>query len=325
MWLADMLNRLGVTSIKEAAVNRPMMRAYKAVNDAGKLNLRVGCHFLWITPFVYDAADLESLLNDRHQYAGERVKVNLLDPYTGDDPATHDPYGLLLVDREYLNEALITLDGAGMLVKMHATGDASLRAGLNAIAAARESNGDSGLAHEIAHPQNVHPDDLPRFAELGAVPDLCPILWHPSLNKEQSVIPVVGEERVQRSWPIASYHRSGARMIAGTDWPAMVPSANNWPGIQTMITRADPTGLVAGMLGENEAIDLATALRIYTINGAHAACHADVCGSIEVGKYADMIVLDRNLFETPSEQLGTTQVLQTVLEGTIIWDVLKEL
>ena len=72
-WLANMLNSYGVTSIKEAAVNRPMMEAYKAVDDAGDLNLRVGCHFLWITPFVYDPADLEPLLNDRHQFASERI------------------------------------------------------------------------------------------------------------------------------------------------------------------------------------------------------------------------------------------------------------
>ena len=336
IWLAAMLNRLGVTSIKEAAVNRPMMRAYKAVNDAGKLNLRVGCHFLWITPFVYDSADLEPLLNDRHLYAGDRVKVDflklfldgvpavrtacMLDPYEGDDPVTHDPYALMLVDRETLKDVLVRFDREGLIVKMHATGDASLRAALDAIAAARQANGNSDLGHEISHPQNVHPDDLPRFAALGAVPDLCPKLWHPSTNVTPVVKAAIGVERMQRGWPIASYHRSGAHMIAGTDWPAMASTASNWIGIQTMITRTDPTGQVAGTLGTNEEIDLATALKIYTINGAHAARHADVCGSIEVGKYADMIVLDRNLFETPAEQLGDTQVLQTILEGDIVYD-----
>ncbi|MEM7347372.1 MAG: amidohydrolase family protein, partial [Chloroflexota bacterium] len=285
--------------------------------------------------FIYNPDDLEPLYNDRHTFAGERVKVDflklfldgvpiaktacMLEPYLGDDPETHDPYELMLVDRETLKNVLVRFDREGILVKMHATGDASLRAALDAIEAARMTNGASGLGHEIAHPQNVHPDDLPRFAELGAVGDLCPKLWHPSLGKDQALTPIIGKERLARNWPIGSYHRSGAHLIGGTDWPAMNPTANNWPSIQTMITRQDPTGEVTGNLGKNEGIDLATAIEIFTINGAKAARHEDICGSIEVGKYADMIVLDRNLFKIPADEIGQTQVLQTILEGEVVY------
>jgi len=336
LWLAETLNALGVTAIKEAAVDRSIARAYKALNDAGKLNLRVGCHFLWLTSFMYDAGDMELLLKQRHQFAGERVQVDflklfldgvpvartaaMLEPYLGDDPETHDPYAQMLVDPETLKEVLIRFDREGLIVKMHATGDASLRAALDAIEAARIANGDSGLGHEIAHPQNVTATDLPRFAQLGAVPDLCPKLWHPSLNKENAVKLAVGAERVESSWPIGSYHQSGARMIAGTDWPAMAPTPNNWLGIQTMITRADPTGAVPGTLGENEAIDLPAAIEIYTINGAKSARHEARCGSIEVGKVADFIILDRNLFEISPHEIGGTKVLQTVLDGETVWE-----
>lgn len=334
-WLAKTLNRLGITSIKEAAVNRPMMTAYKALDTAGALNLRVGCHFLHITPFAYDPADLEPLLNDRHQYAGERVKVDflklfldgvpvartacMLEPYVGDDPATHDPYALMLVEPERLKEVLIKYDKAGLIVKMHATGDASLRAALDAIEAARQANGDSGLGHEIAHPQNVHPDDLPRFAALGAVPDLCPILWHPSPNRETSIVAAIGKARSDTNWPIGSYFRSGARMIGGTDWPAMAPTPSSWPGIEALVTREDPYGRTPGKLGTDEGIDLAAALEIYTINGAKAARHAADCGTIEVGKWADMIVLNHNLFEIDPKQIGRTEVMMTVLEGEIVY------
>ncbi|MFK7802663.1 MAG: amidohydrolase [Anaerolineae bacterium] len=334
-WLGEMLHSYGVTSIKEAAVNRSMAKAYKAADDLGMLQLRVGLHFLWITPFVYDPADLELLVMDRHRYAGDLVKVDflklfldgvpvartacMLEPYRGDDAETHDPYELMLVDRERLKDVLVRFDREGLIVKMHATGDAALRAGLDAIEAARLANGNSGLGHEISHPQNVHPADLPRFAQLGAVADLCPRLWHPSLNKERALIKAVSSEQIERSWPIGSYNRSGVQMIGGTDWPAMMPTANNWPSIQTLITREDPTGQVAGKLGENEEIDLATAIEIFTINGARAARHADVCGSIEVGKMADMIVLDRNLFEIPADQIGGTQVLKTIFNGEVVY------
>ncbi len=334
-WLGKTLNSYGVTSIKEAAVNRSMAQAYKKADQNGTLNLRTGLHFLWITPFVYDAADLEPLVNERHIFAGERVKVDflklfldgvpvartacMLDPYVGDDAATHDPYAQILVDPEILKDVLVRFDHEGLIVKMHATGDASLRAALDAIEAARIANGDSGLGHEIAHPQNAHPADLPRFAQLGAVADLCPKLWHPSLNKENSLIKAVSREKIDSSWPMGSYHRSGATMIAGTDWPAMAPTPSNWVGIQTMITREDPTGQVPGKLGENQELDLETVLEIYTLNGAKAARHEAVCGSLEVGKYADMIVLDRNLFKISADQIGETQVLQTILEGQTVY------
>ena len=107
-------------------------------------------------------------------------------------------------------------------------------------------------------------------------------------------------------------------MIGGTDWPAMVPTVNLFPSIQTLITREDPTGGVTGKLGENEEIDLSTAIEIFTINGAKAARHEDLCGSIEIGKYADLIVLDQNLFEIPASQIGETKVLQTYLEGELV-------
>ncbi|MEM7335113.1 MAG: amidohydrolase [Chloroflexota bacterium] len=335
-WLTKMLHSHGVTSIKEAAVNRAIAQAYKTADQTNKLKLRVGLHFLWRTPFIYDPEDLEPLLKDRQQFAGKRVKVNflklfldgvpvaktacMLDPYLGDDPETHDPYELLLVDREELKEILIQFDREGLIVKMHATGDASLRAALDAIEAARLANGDSGLGHEIAHPQNAHPNDLPRFAQLGAVPDLCPKLWHPSRGKDGALLPLVGKARLDKSWPIGSYHRSGARMIAGADWPAMSPTFNHWLGIQTLITRRDPEGHIQEPLGQNEAIDLPTALEIFTINGAKAARHDDVCGSIAVGKYADMIILDRNLFEIPADEIGETRVVKTIFEGEVVFD-----
>ncbi len=334
-WLAQTLNQLGVTSIKEPAVDRAIAQAYKSLNDAGALNLRTGLHFLWETPFIYDADDMQPLVNDRQQYAGERVKVDflklfldgvpvartaaMLDPYIGDDPETHDPNALLLVDPETLKEILIRFDALGMTVKMHATGDASMRAALDAIEAARQANGDSGLGHEIAHPQHIASEDIPRVAALGVVPDLCPKLWHLDLNKVNAVTQALGAQRVHESWPLGDYHRTGAMMIAGTDWPAMAPTPSNWLGLQTLITREDPTGAVQGKLGENQELDLVTVIEIYTRNGAVAAGHAEDCGTIEVGKWADMIVLDRNLFEIPVTEIGATQVLRTVLEGETVW------
>lgn len=334
-WLAQMLNQLGVTSIKEAAVHRRMMEAYKALDDDNALNLRVGTHFLWLTPFIYDPTDLEALLADRHQFAGKRVSVDflklfldgvpvtktaaMLDPYVGDDPSTHDPHAMLLVAPKTLMDVLVRFDKEGLLVKMHATGDAALRVALDAIEAARQANGYSGPGHEIAHPQAVHPNDLPRFNQLQAVPDLCPILWRMSANHERLKVPVLGRVRAESHWPIRSYVESGAKPIAGSDWPAMVPDANPWPGIEAMITRQDPTGQFPGTLGENQEIDLATALEIYTINGAHALRHANLTGSIEVDKYADMIVLDRNLFAIPPTEIGGTKVLLTLLEGKVVY------
>ena len=244
--------------------------------------------------------------------------AGMLEPYVADEAHGADFLGELIHAPEQLAEDLIYLDGLGLTVKIHATGDRAVRVSLDAFAAARAANGDSGLLHEVSHAELIHPDDRPRFKALNVIAELCPILWYPTPLVEWMAT-VIGEDRANQFWPIKSMQELGAHQIYGSDWPSVVPDPNPWPGIEAMVTRRDPYGVRPGALWPEQAIDLATALRIFTINGAVAGKQAERTGSIEVGKAADFIVLDRNLFAIPVEDIGDTQVLLTVLDGVPVY------
>jgi len=157
----------------------------------------------------------------------------------------------------------------------------------------------------------IHKDDIPRFAELNVAAEMCPILWYPipGLNWELWL----GPHR-SKVWPVKTLVESGALVIYGSDWP-VVPTANPWPGIESMVTRSDPSGASDVQDWPEQAVDLATTIRIFTHNGAIANKVGNSSGSLETGKDADFIVLDRNIFEVPIADVGETVVLMTVVGG----------
>jgi predicted amidohydrolase YtcJ len=333
-WLSRYLNRYGITAINDAAVRDPVIEAYSAADQAGELSIRVATSLLWRTE-APTRQELARPVKERSRYRSEHVytdfvkifvdgsagarKAAYLQPYQPDEAHGDAYYGEFMVPPESLAEYLILLDGKGLQVKMHCGGDAAVRAALDAIQAAREANGDSGLRHEVAHANLVHPADIPRFKELNAVADLSPMYWYPSRIIEV-LTKTLGKDRVQRVWPIRSLVVAGARPVYGSDWPAVVPNANPFRGLEAMVTRRDPDGKRPGQFRPEEAVDLATAVDILTIHGAHGMRMANESGSIEVGKLADMIVLDRNLFEIPPADISDTRVLLTLLDGRIVHD-----
>ena len=332
-WAVAVVNALGVTALKDALADGHAVKAYAALDRAGKLDLRVATCRPWRATWTESDADearnLEHWADDQtvHVRTGfAKIFVDgipptrtaaMLDPYLPDPKHGAGFKGELQHSQADLDAALIRLDGLGLTVKMHATGDGALRAGLDAIAAARKANGSSYLRHEIAHAELASPADIPRFKSLDAVAELSPILWYPSPLVEVMAT-VIGRERADRFWPIKSMRDTGVQMVSGSDWPSVVPSPSPWPGIEAMVTRRDPEGVAPGALAPDQAIGLADAIAIYTRNGATALRLEAETGSIEPGKSADLIVLDRNLFEIPPAQISDTQVLETVFEGRVV-------
>jgi len=210
------------------------------------------------------------------------------------------------------------LDNAGFTVKIHTAGDRSVRVALDAIEAARKANGRSGLRHELAHAGFIHDEDMPRFEALNVVADLCPYIWSPSPIID-SVIAAVGVERGAEYWPIKSLIESGAPILSGSDWPAAVATMNPWPGIESMVTRQDPSAQYPGKLWPEQAISLEQALHIFTRENSLALKKAKLTGTIEVGKSADMITLNHNLFEVPVGDISETQVLKTWFAGRVVY------
>jgi predicted amidohydrolase YtcJ len=200
----------------------------------------------------------------------------------------------------------------GLAVKVHCAGDAAVRDTLDAIEIVRDFRGP-GPAHHIAHASFIDPADIPRFKRLNVVADLCPAIWFPcAITVANSA--VIDSERANRYWPNRDLHQSGALLAAGSDWP-VVGLPDPWFGLEGMVTRRNPKAGYRGALWAEQALDLATAIEIYTRNPAQAMGLGDITGSIEPGKSAELIVLDRNLFECAADDLADTKVLETYFEG----------
>ncbi len=329
-WSMREMNKVGVTTVKDALTDGRSLKAYKGLDEGGRLTMKVSTSIAWRMLWT----DYEKNVRERAGYATENVGTEfikimldgipptrtsaMLDPYLPDEKHGDNFTGKLIHSPERLTEDMIYLDGQGLTVKVHATGDRAVRVTLDAVEAARKANGDSGMMHEISHAELIHPDDIPRFNQLNVIAEFSPILWYPSPLVEV-MTQVIGEERANRFWPARALLEAGAHVIYGSDWPSVVPDPNPWPGVEALVTRRDPYGNFPGALWIEQAVDLETALRIFTINGAVAGRQADRTGTIEVGKSADFIVLDRNLFEIPPEDISDTQVLLTVVSGREVY------
>ncbi len=329
---ARIANAFGVTSVKDAGPTETEMRAYYDADQAGKLTVNVATSIR--TPYGHrehalDYAAIEAL---RDRFASTHVHTAfvkifldgvptpartaaMLAPYLPDELHGHEfTGGPLHVPMTLLVPDLIALDARGFTVKLHAAGDRSVRRGLDAIEAVRAANPSRALRHELAHAGYIDPADIPRFAQLNAVADLSPIIWFPSPIID-SIVTALGERRALAYWPVRDLIDHNAPLLSGSDWPAAVPDANPWMGIEALITRRDPRGKHAGVLWAEQAITLAEALQIYTLDGARALRLEDKTGSLTIGKSADIIVLNHNLFEIAPEHISDTRVVRTFFEG----------
>lgn len=185
------------------------------------------------------------------------------------------------------------------------------------MAAARNANGPSDNRHHIAHLQLIDPADRPRFAQLGVIANFQALWAFPDQYITEVNLPQVGQARVEQMYPIESVLRAGGRIVGGSDWS--VSSMNPLLAIETAITRSDPSGRISGVLNASERVTLPDMLAAYTINGAYLMHQEKLTGSLEVGKAADMVVLERDLFSIPPQQIGEVAVTRTILDGATIY------
>ena len=188
---------------------------------------------------------------------------------------------------------------------------------LDAFAAAHAANGETDNRHQIVHLQLIHPDDIPRFGELNIGATFQALWAYPDYWIMELNLPEVGPERVQRMYPIASVQKTDGRIVGGSDW--YVSSLNPLDAIEVAVRRQIPDAEDGDILNADERVDLATMIAAYTINGAYIHNQDDLVGSIEGGKKADLIVLDRNLFDLPAQQINEAKVLVTLFDGTVVY------
>jgi predicted amidohydrolase YtcJ len=218
---------------------------------------------------------------------------------------------------EHITDMLMDMDRQGIRVIAHCTGDGASDIFLDAVANTRQKNGNSGVRHQCAHSTLLLDKNLKRFAELDVTAEFSPVGWQP-IPFAFARRDAFGEERMQRAYNFRGVIDAGGVAVMGTDWP--VSEFDPWIGFEAMITRKDPTGIYEGSF-YGEGIDLEDAIKVMTLNGAWCMGIDDIAGNVKVGKSADLIVLDRNLFELePQGNLHKTQVLMTLIEGQVAWD-----
>ena len=308
-WASREYNRFGITSVQEAAANRPTLEALKAVDEAGNLTLRVAAHIILESPKFGGESNrkLEALLAERERYASPHVAVDYVKMWLDGSPTA--PYFTeagydegaggpnlehMLVPPDRLNQILVDLDSRGIKAKMHVAGAGAAHLALNAIEAARRVQPESKLMHETAHTNLVIPDDFRRFAELNAVAEVSPTVWH--------IFGSTLGSPPQSAWQFRTLLEAGAHMTVGSDWP-VTREPNFFPALQGMLEHGD------------ESVDIKSVIDAVTINGAVAMGWDDTLGSIEVGKIASFIVLSQNVLEVPTSQIEETKVLRTIFEG----------
>ena len=239
-----------------------------------------------------------------------------LDPYLPDDVHGHDHRGAVYFEVDELVDILRAAADKGLGAKLHCTGDGSVRTALDAIALLRRAGVTE--PYQIAHGQFVAPDDLVRFRDLEVIAEISPFLWYPGVIPS-AIAAVLPAARAEHSQPNRSLTDLGVLVAGGSDWPVSV-SPNLWEGIAGLVTRADPTGVFPGTLWIEQALSVDEALRVFTINAATAAGLGAETGSIEVGKSADFLIVDRDPLAVAPDAIAATKVLETWFAGRLVYE-----
>jgi predicted amidohydrolase YtcJ len=320
-------NRAGLTSLYDAHASEAYLATYQTLDNQDSLTARV------VAALDMDESggpgQIPAMVALRDKYRSAHFKVVAAKIFAdgaieSGTAALLEPYLLRHGDRGYTNleppafdSLAIALDKAGFQIHIHAIGDRAIRWSLDAIEAAQRANGAHDARPIIAHLQLINPADIPRFRRLGVIADFQPLWAYADDYITKLTEPQLGPARSRWDYPIGSVVRSGAVVVAGSDWS--VSSLNPIEGMQVAITRR---GLDAGpgpAWIPQEVVDLPTMIAAYTINAAYAFGQERETGSLEAGKAADLVVLDHNLFDMAPDQLHTAKVVMTVMEGRVVY------
>ncbi|MER5865217.1 amidohydrolase [Kitasatospora sp. NPDC002040] len=330
----QLLHSLGITGWQDALLGvfngQPdPSDAYLAAARAGTLTARVNGALWWdrergaeqIPELVAKRAELThgrfraGSVKIMQDGIAENFTAAMTTPYLDGCGCATANSGLSFVDPEALLGHVTALDALDFQVHFHALGDRAVREALDAVEAALAANGPRGNRHHLAHLQVVHPDDLARFAALGAIANIQPLWAAHEPQMDQLTIPFLGPERAAWQYPFGDLLRTGATLAAGSDWP--VSSPDPLAGIHVAVNRMEPDATDGRVFLPEQRLDLATALAAYTAGSAHVnGC--DEAGSLRPGLLADLVVLDRDVFAHPAERIAEARVERTYVGGRLV-------
>lgn len=336
------LHSLGVVGWQDAwvevdAAGPSVHEAYLRAQESGTLTARVVASLWWPRETTAEAVadQVAHLVKVREEAAGagprydpgtvkimvdgvvETYTAALLEPYLDRCGHPTGNTGLSFVGGDLLRSVVTQLDAAGFQVHFHALGDRAVRDALDAVAAARRENGSADRRHHLAHLQLVHPDDVPRFGQLGATANLQALWAAHEPEMDDLTIPYLGEERAALQYPFADLLRAGATLAMGSDWPVSTPDPLAAMHVAVnRISPGAPEGTPAFLPGQS--IPLPVAMAAYTAGSSYVSRLEQVTGSVAVGLRADLVLLDRNPFDGPAESIADARVLRTYVDGTLV-------
>ena len=337
--IMDVAKGSGITTAHDSGVISPeIMDIYSYLDKEGKLDLRIRGEQI-LDP-GQGVEQIRALVEERNNYSSDLVQMKtaklfidgvveghtalLLEPYIDRPGFKSSP----IWKPEVFNDTITALDKAGFQIEVHAIGDGAIHMALDAYQRAQEINGKRDSRHKIAHVVLVPAQDLSRFKALGVIPVPSPNWFYYDATFEDNNLAYLGSQRAEHMMPMKSFIDSGAVVAIGTDFPACgdYPTINPLDEIKTGVTRLPlpPDNNITKPYWPEERVDLKTMIECATINGAYASFMENETGSLEAGKLADLIVLNKDLFKLPPEDINKAEVLTTILEGREVFGAFKE-
>lgn len=275
--------------------------------------------------------DLDQVALWREKYRSDKLRVDMLKQFLDGVSTTHtalvlEEYadapgncGISLNDTEAIKNAVPEAHKRGLSVKLHSCGDLSARMALDYYETAIRMYGKNECRHAVEHVELIQKEDIPRFGELGVIPSVQP--EHIALTQifDENPYPVtLGKERADQTWPLKSLYDSAGVLAIGSDCP--VVDNNPFFEIYRAVTRLHNDGKPEGGWNPSEKLSLYEILRSYTYGSAYGVRRETELGTLEPGKFADLVVLDKNLFDVDPSEILNCSVLMTIMDGKIIYE-----
>ncbi|UCE00512.1 MAG: amidohydrolase [Chloroflexota bacterium] len=324
--------RYGISLCHDAMLDEKSIAGFKALEQEGKLHMRFRGSIL-VEPDSSTKDQIVRLIDQRAMNTRPRFQTNaaklfvdgvveggtayLLEPYQD----RSEYYGELIWHPQQLKEICAALDKEKFQIHLHVIGDAAARIALDALEFAQQQNGKRDARHLITHLQLVAEEDIHRFHQLGVIGIPNPYWFRIDDYYWKIALPFLGKERADRQYPLRSFFDTGVRMASASDFPVTV-DFNPLIGIEMGHTRAKVGSQGSEILWAEERLALKDMISSFTINGAYANFLENQMGTLAVGKSADFIVLNQDLFSIPANKIAEVKVLETFIEGQSVFSYL---
>jgi predicted amidohydrolase YtcJ len=322
-------NQNGLTRVHSAGQDFPELDLFDELRQEKQLSVRFYIAYFQDPPELRKQ-DIEAMEAARKKYHDEWIDVGavkfmvdgvveshtaaFLEPYS-DDPSANGP---LFWDPAKYQSAVAEMDKRGFQIFTHAIGDKAIRTAFDAYEFTEKKNHDKNRRPRIEHIEDINSADIPRFGGLGVIASMQPLHSYPDNDTLDVWARNVGPERASRAWVWKSISEAGGRLAFGSDWP--VVTLNPWQGIQTAVTRQTVEGTPKEGFVPSQRLSVAQAVEGYTLGAAYAGRREKTEGSLMVDKVADVIMVDRNIFEIDPHTIGGTKVVTTIVGGKIVYE-----